>query len=135
MRRSKQAEAHDKRLRLKLALTDPELSLALAEAGGPWPAPQIRLLARDLPPPTPGFLANPNGEGYGRQWQWPFNHRWAVQLPSYRKGVQRAIHNPAFASNWRYEAAQDMAGVMEWLADLEATYWDIMAEEFMIEQD
>lgn len=111
---------------MKLALTDPELALALAEAGEPHPK---RVVARVVEPPVAGFLANPHQDGYGRQWQWPFNHRMALQIPSYRKGVRLATRNAAFASNWRHEALKDLHEIDDILAQQEATYWDIVAEE------
>ena len=118
----------DNRRRLVFALQNPEQALD-TETGvalTPYEFDERRV---EEAPREPGWLANPNLEGYGRQWQWPFNHLFAVRSKSYRQGVINAINNPRYASNWRFEAKRYMTEILELLAQQEATYWDIVREE------
>lgn len=80
-------------------------------------------------PPVPKFLANPLGEGYGRQWQWPFNRNLAVAHKPYRDGVERAIESPLYASNWKFAAGRLLTEVYELVAMQNMMYWDLVNDE------
>jgi len=83
----------------------------------------------DVIPPVPKLLANPMGEGYGRVDQWPFSRNMAVAQASYRRGVERAIENTAFASNWRFAAGNLLTEVYELVAMQNMMYWDLVNDE------
>lgn len=118
----------DARKRLRLALEDPELALELEASGKPViPWRYAEEEREELQVGT--WLANPEGEGYGRQWQWPFNRNFAVRHKSYRVGVLRAMQNLLYAPNWRFAALKMMGEVIELLAQLNETYYDIEAAQ------
>lgn len=76
-----------------------------------------------------GWLANPNADGYGRQNAWPFNRNYAVSNSSYRYGIERALENPLYASNWKFAAGKLLCEVYELVALQNYAYMEMLLEE------
>lgn len=120
---------------LKLTLEDPDQADRDQEEGWETYIPERYKEPKREARPARGWLWNDKGEGYGNQWQWPFNHRYALSRKGYRTGVENAIKNEAFDGHWRQQAELDMVDIRQLLAQQEETYRDIIFQEIEEERE
>lgn len=99
--------------RIRFALDHPETVLE----SEPRPLKRVPEAPRGLLPP--GLYQ----KGYGGVEYYPFSIRKAVSEAGYRRGILRAMKNPAYNTTWRAEAAYYM----------EITYDIIFGKRKMIE--
>lgn len=57
---------------------------------------------------TPGYLHR----GYGGSERWPFSIARALKQRGYRRGILRALDNPAYSGAWRHQARIDMETIV-----------------------